>query len=112
MFYFKALESHLMATITILPSGLQIEVEDGKTLLKAAVENKLCWPHTCGGKAQCGSCAYVIVSGGENLSPISRFEQHQLIVHKGRQVAINRVRLACQTIVNGDVTVQKNLMII
>ena len=101
-----------MATITILPSGLQIEVENGKTLLSAAIENKLCWPHTCGGKAQCGSCAYLIVQGSENLAPASRYEQRQLIAHKGRQIALNRMRLACQTIVNGDVTVHKNIIII
>jgi 2Fe-2S ferredoxin len=100
-----------MATITILPSGLQIEVENGKTLLKAAVENKLCWPHTCGGKAQCGSCAYVIVRGRENLSPASRYEQRQIIANKGRQIAINQMRLACQSVVNGDVTIHKNITI-
>lgn len=102
-----------MAKVTIIPSGIQIEVEPGTTLLKAAIQNELCWPHTCGGKAQCTTCAYLIVKGAENLSPISRLEQHQLIARKGRMVGSNpRMRLACQTIVNGDVTVQKNLMII
>lgn len=101
-----------MATITILPSGTKIEVEPGTTILKAAIQNELCWPHTCGGKAQCTTCAYLIVRGAENLSPTSRLEQHQLIVRKGRAGANPRMRLACQTIVNGDVTVQKNLMVI
>ena len=101
-----------MATITILPSGTEIEVETGTTILGAAIQNELCWPHTCGGKAQCTTCAYIIVKGAENLSPISRLEQHQLVARKGRFGTNPRMRLACQTIVNGDVTVQKNLMII
>ncbi len=101
-----------MATITILPSGLKIEVEPGKTVLKAAVESELCWPHTCGGKAICGSCVYTVVSGSENLSPLGRFEQQRLVIRKGRQVLAQKARLACQTVVNGDVTIQKNLMII
>jgi ferredoxin, 2Fe-2S len=101
-----------MATITILPSGLKIEVEPGKTLLKAAVENKLCWAHTCGGKAQCGACAYTIVSGSENLTPLSRNEQHQVLVRRGRQTALQTMKLACQTVVNGDVIVQKHIIVV
>ncbi len=99
-----------MATITILPSGLQIEVEAGKTILKAAVENEVCWPHTCGGKETCGSCAYIIVDGNENLAPLGRFEQRQLVALKGRQ--IQPMRLACQSVVNGDVTIKKNIPLI
>lgn len=101
-----------MATITILPSGLKIEVEPGTTILKAVTDRKLCWPQTCGGKAQCTTCAYIVVSGAENISPISKLEQHQLTARKGRQALNQKMRLACQTIVHGDVTVQKNLMIL
>lgn len=101
-----------MAIITILPSGIQVEVETGTTLLKAAIRHELCWPHTCGGKAQCTTCAYTVIKGAENLSPMSRLEQHQLVARKGRLAVIQKMRLACQTVVNGDVTVQKNLMII
>ncbi len=101
-----------MAKITILPSGITIEVEAGTTLLKAAIENDLCWPHTCGGKAQCTTCAYVLVKGGENASPMSRLEQHALVTRKGRHVLNQKMRLACQTVIKDDMTVQKNLMIL
>lgn len=101
-----------MPTITILPSGIKIEVEPGTTLLKAALENDLCWPHTCGGKAQCTTCAYILVKGGENCSNISRLEQHALVTRKGRHVLNQKMRLACQTVIKGDMIIQKNIMII
>ena len=101
-----------MAIVKILPAGLEIEVEPGTTMLKAAVQNELCWPHTCGGNAQCTTCAYLVIKGAENLSPASRLEQHQLVARKGRAGYNPRMRLACQTVINGDVTVQKHLMVI
>lgn len=101
-----------MATITILPAGIKIEVEPGTTLLKAAIEHDLCWPHTCGGKAQCTTCAYILVSGGENCSLMSRLEQHALVTRKGRHCLNQKMRLACQTVIKGDMTIQKNLMIL
>lgn len=101
-----------MATVTILPSGIKIEVEPGTTLLKAALDNDLCWPHTCGGKPQCTTCAYVLIKGGENISSMGRLEQHTLVSRKGRHVLNQKMRLACQTVIKGDITVQKNLMIL
>ncbi len=101
-----------MATVTILPSGLKLEVETGSTLLKAALQAELPWPNTCGGKAQCTTCAYIMVKGGENASPISRLEQHTLVTRKGRHILKTQMRLACQTIIKGDLTVQKNLMLL
>ncbi|HEX2914579.1 MAG TPA: 2Fe-2S iron-sulfur cluster-binding protein [Chloroflexia bacterium] len=101
-----------MATITILPSGLKIEVAQGSNILKAVSEQKVCWPSTCGGKAECTTCAYVVISGSENLSPMSRLEQHQLVARKGRMALAKKMRLACQSTINGDITIQKNLMIL
>ncbi len=101
-----------MATVTILPSGIKLEVEAGSTLLAAALKDELAWPHTCGGKAQCTTCAYVMVKGGENASPVSRLEEYTLINRKGRHAVKQKMRLACQTIIKGDLTVQKKLMIL
>jgi ferredoxin len=100
-----------MAKITIEPSGITIDVEKGKTILEAALEAKLAWTHTCGGKAKCTTCAYSLLKGEENVSPMSKLEEYQLIARKGRVLA-KKMRLACQTKVQGDITVQKNLMII
>jgi ferredoxin len=100
-----------MVKITIIPSGITVETEPGKTILEAVLEADLAWTHTCGGKAQCTTCAYTLIKGEENVSPMSRLEEHQLVARKGRMLA-RKLRLACQTKVNGDITVQKNLMII
>jgi len=101
-----------MARVIILPSGINIEVAPGTTLLKAAIENDLCWPHTCGGQARCTTCAYILIKGAENTSTMNRIEQHALTSRKGRHVLSQKMRLACQTVIEGDITVQKNLMII
>lgn len=101
-----------MATITILPANIKLEVEPGTTLLEAALQAELAWTHTCGGKAQCTTCAYTLIKGDENVSPMSRLEEHQLVARKGRHVIKARMRLACQTKVKGDITVQKNIMLI
>ncbi|MEI6045455.1 MAG: 2Fe-2S iron-sulfur cluster-binding protein [Chloroflexota bacterium] len=99
-----------MATITILPSGIKLEVEPGKTLLKAVLDSGVFWPYTCGGRAQCTSCAFTLITGGERSSKISRLEQFALAQYKGRRAAAaQKVKLACQTVIDGDMVVQKNL---
>lgn len=54
----------------------------------------------CGGYGQCGTCIVEVVEGLENLSPPTDFEQRKL--RKKPQ----SYRLACQALVNGDVTVR------
>jgi ferredoxin len=99
-----------MAIVKIFPSGVVIEVEPGANLLQAALDNNLAWANTCGGKAQCTTCAYVLLEGLACVSPINRLEKHQLVARKGRYVVQQRMRLACQTIVKGDIVVRKTLM--
>jgi ferredoxin len=99
-----------MAIVKILPSGIELVVEPGTNLLQAAIDHKLAWAHTCGGKAQCTTCAYVLLDGYTHVSPINRLEQHQLVARKGRHVLQQRMRLACQTTIKGDIVVRKTLM--
>jgi ferredoxin len=54
----------------------------------------------CGGYGQCATCLVEIVEGMENLSPRTDFESRKL---KKRP---DSFRLACQTLVNGDVSVK------
>ncbi len=54
----------------------------------------------CGGYGQCGTCVVEIVEGMENLSPRTEVEDRKL--RKKPQ----SYRLACQTIVNGPVSVK------
>lgn len=53
----------------------------------------------CGGYGQCGTCVVDIVEGAENLSPRNAVENKML---KKRP---STCRLACQTIVNGPISV-------
>ena len=53
----------------------------------------------CGGYGQCGTCVVDIVEGSQNLSPRSAVEDRML---KKRP---STCRLACQTIVNGPISV-------
>lgn len=101
-----------MAIVTILPSGLRVEIEPGQNMLRAVSKEKLCWPQTCGGKAQCTTCVYTVLSGDENLRPPGRLEQQRLVTQQGRQAIIRKMRLACQTIVQGEgaITIQKNVI--
>ncbi|NWJ48125.1 MAG: (2Fe-2S)-binding protein [Chloroflexi bacterium] len=98
-----------MPIITILPSGQELEVEPGLTIMEAVLAKQLAWPTTCGGKARCTTCAFVLIKGFENVSPMSRLEEHQLAVRKGRHSLVQKLRLACQTRVKGDITIRKNL---
>lgn len=54
----------------------------------------------CGGYGQCGTCIVEIVEGMENLSPRTAFEERKL---KKKPASY---RLACQTLVNGEVSVK------
>ncbi|WP_249344804.1 2Fe-2S iron-sulfur cluster-binding protein [Paenibacillus sp. Marseille-Q4541] len=88
--------------VTFLPSGKQIEVKAGVTLLQASRLAGISIPTRCGGKAGCMMCK-VEVPGGEgcHLSKPGRAERNKLgaWVDQG-------TRLACQATVQGSVTVQ------
>ena len=66
-------------TVTFLPSGTQITVEEGTDLLQAQIQAGLHPDAPCGGKGTCGKCK-VIINGAEVL--------------------------ACQTPVTGDLRVE------
>ncbi|BAY25251.1 ferredoxin [Calothrix sp. NIES-2100] len=53
----------------------------------------------CGGYGQCGTCIVEIVEGIENLSPRTDVENRKL------KKKPENYRLACQTLVNGPVSV-------
>jgi len=54
----------------------------------------------CGGYGQCGTCIVEIVEGMENLSPRTEVENSKL------KRKPDTYRLACQTLVNGPVSVK------
>ncbi|RMF22193.1 MAG: (2Fe-2S)-binding protein [Cyanobacteria bacterium J083] len=95
-----------MATINFVNEDKQVVTAIGANLREKALQNgidiytlkgKLV---NCGGYGQCGTCIVEVLSGMENLSPKTPFEEKKL----KRKPA--NYRLACQTIVNGPVTIR------
>lgn len=91
--------------IKFLKEDREIVVADGANLRQKAIENgidlytlkgKLM---NCGGYGQCGTCIVEIVEGMENLSPRTDAENRKL------RKKPDNYRLACQTLVNGSVSV-------
>jgi len=94
-----------MPTIRFLKENKDVVAADGANLREKAMQNgvdiyrfrgKLI---NCGGYGQCGTCVVEIVEGMENLSPKTEFENIKL------KKKPDNYRLACQTIVNGEVRV-------
>jgi len=87
--------------VILRPSGNSIEVEEGKNLLVALREKDIYIKSSCGGHATCTDCVIKIVSGEDNLTP-APFEELKLL---GNVFHITKERLACQTMITGDVTI-------
>ncbi|ELR96774.1 2Fe-2S iron-sulfur cluster-binding protein [Gloeocapsa sp. PCC 73106] len=94
-----------MTTINFIKENKEIIIANGANLREKALQNgidlytlkgKLM---NCGGYGQCGTCIVEIVAGMENLSDPTDFEKRKLKKKPGNY------RLACQTLVNGPVTV-------
>lgn len=60
------------------------------------------WMHACGGKGRCTTCKMTVISGMENLTSPSPFEQKCIV--KGLLDAEHR--LACQCAVVGNIRIK------
>jgi 2Fe-2S ferredoxin len=87
--------------VTLKPSGEVVEVEEGKNLLVALREQNIYIKSSCGGHATCTDCIIKIVSGEDYITP-PPFEELKLL---GNVFHITKERLACQTCLTGDVTI-------
>ena len=95
-----------MAIIKFLEEDKEVIAADGANLRFKAMENGIDLYTfvgkmvNCGGYGQCGTCVVEIVEGMENLSPKTSVEERKL------RKRPENCRLACQTIVDGPVTVR------
>ncbi|MBR8826720.1 MAG: (2Fe-2S)-binding protein [Gomphosphaeria aponina SAG 52.96 = DSM 107014] len=95
-----------MANITFIKENQEVIAADGANLREKALQNRIDIYTlkgkltNCGGYGQCGTCIVEITSGGENLSPRTDFELRKL------KKKPDSYRLACQTLVNGPVSVK------
>jgi len=94
-----------MGDIKFVKENKEVIAADGANLRLKAVENGIDLytlfgkMTNCGGYGQCGTCVVEIVEGLENLSPRTEFENRKL------KKKPDNYRLACQTLVNGPVSV-------
>jgi len=95
-----------MANIKFVNEGKEVIAMDGVNLRIKAMENNIDLYKfmgkltNCNGYGQCGTCIVEIVEGMENISPRTDFESSKL------KRKPETYRLACQAIVNGDISVK------
>ena len=98
-------EESVMGNIKFVKENKEVVAADGANLRLKAIQNDidiytLIGKMTnCGGNGQCGTCIVEIVEGLENLSPRTDVENRKF------KKKPENYRLACQTLVNGSVSV-------
>jgi uncharacterized 2Fe-2S/4Fe-4S cluster protein (DUF4445 family) len=83
--------------IKFLPYNVQIDIEEGETLIRAAMEAGVHVNASCGGEGVCGKCRVILEEGtvvGGVSEKLSADDQNQ------------GYRLACQSIVKSDLVVR------
>lgn len=94
-----------MGNITFVRENQEVVAANGANLREKALQNNIDIYKlfgkmmNCGGYGQCGCCVVEVVEGMENLSPRTDVE-NRLLKKKPENC-----RLACQTLVNGAVSV-------
>jgi 2Fe-2S ferredoxin len=94
-----------MNHVTVLPLGLELEVEDDQSVMVSAHQAGYIWPTECEGIASCGLCVSIIREGTENCGPMLDEERETLERTMG-MIDSSR-RLACRLLVTGPVTLTK-----
>lgn len=86
---------------TVAP--IEIEANEGDTILEVAMDNFIDLHHNCGGVCACTTCHVYIESGMECLSEMSDREEDYL--DRAADQRLNS-RLGCQCKISGDIEVQ------
>jgi 2Fe-2S ferredoxin len=80
-----------------------VEIAEGQTVLEAAIENDIPLQHACGGFCACTTCHIHIKQG---LELTSKIDEEELDRIEGKSGVTEASRLACQTKVFGDITIE------
>src|SRR5680860_1136734 len=83
--------------IRFMPENRIIEADYGTSLLKAAAKAEIYIKSGCGGKGTCGACKVVVLSGEPKVTGTGNLTPEQISAG---------VRLACQTMIQGDLTIE------
>lgn len=94
------------ARVRVEPLGETLIVRASEPLMRAAVRQGLRWPTICKGGGLCGACHVRVVEADGPLDPPSKRESATLkLVPPHMQGP--EVRLACQLIPRGTMTVER-----
>lgn len=88
-------------TVTIEPIGEQIEVEDGQTILQAALRQGVWLPFACG-HGTCATCKVQVLEGDVEIGDASPFALMDVERDEGKV-------LACCATVESDVTIEADI---
>lgn len=90
-----------------------VEVPDGANLRQEALQNNVSLYRgvekyaNCRGLGVCGTCKVIVKAGMEHLSKPGLFEKGRLALMPFAPIGHeNEMRLACQTTVHGDCTIE------
>jgi adenylate cyclase len=95
-----------MHRIFLLPDQQYVEASDLETVLSASLRVGIPFTNECRGNARCSTCRVLVLDGLGHCSPRSEKERALAAqLHLG-----DRVRLACQTTITGDVTLRRLIL--
>ncbi|WP_218036692.1 NADH:ubiquinone reductase (Na(+)-transporting) subunit F [Sphingobium sp. EM0848] len=90
-----------MSTLTIEPTGDEVEVAEGQTLLDACLRNGIWLPHACG-HGLCGTCKVTVLEGEVDHGNASSFALMDFERDEGRT-------LACSATALGNVVIEADI---
>lgn len=93
----------MVVRINYLSDERLIETDEATSILQTSLNNGIQHTHVCGGNAKCSTCRVLVLDGLEYCCP--RNEKEQKMADR-RKFGAN-VRLACQTLLSGDVTLRR-----
>ena len=92
-----------MSRITYLPDEKEVDAIAGETILQTSLRVGIQHAHACGGHARCSTCRVLILENVEHCAPRNELEEEFAErLHFGPEI-----RLACQTMINGDIKLRR-----
>jgi ferredoxin len=88
--------------VTFEPLGISVDCADGESVFACARRHGIPIPTACAGKATCGLCRVKVLAGEAHVAPINRDE----VKHLGNTYFITKLRLSCQLLPTGDLSVR------
>lgn len=87
--------------VKFLPQDVELEIQQGQTVMDLAHKNNIPIRSTCNGMPSCAECRVKVTDGDWNTNPPSRKELSLI----GTGYYIDQRRLSCQMLCFGDITV-------